>query len=96
MQDAGGTVWLMDIVGLRGADIRKCNKERICMREKVLKWLPVAALFTGSFLHPADSIAQGSIVQNGAFNSPDGMSIPGWTYPGYMSGSGISPRWCGC
>jgi hypothetical protein len=33
---------------------------------------------------PFSTNAQGALVQNGQFNSPDGMSIPGWSYPGYV------------
>jgi hypothetical protein len=32
-----------------------------------------------------------NIVQNGAFNSPNGISFPGWTYPGFIFNPGNPP-----
>lgn len=40
---------------------------------------------------PSNCTGQGSIVQNGSFDSPSGVGIPGWTCPGYIWVPGYPP-----
>ena len=61
------------------------------MKKKVLPWLNLGALFAAGLIVPLNSLADGNIVQNGGFNSPNGGSIPGWTYPGYLWNPGYPP-----
>ena len=61
------------------------------MKRHILKWLSLGMLLMGGLLSPPDSLADGNIVLNGGFNSPNGTTIPGWTYPGFMWDYGNPP-----
>src|SRR5947209_8061737 len=58
------------------------------MKMRILPHTLLCAIFLWS---PRLKAADANIVQNGAFNSPDGASIPGWTYPGYVWVPGYPP-----
>jgi hypothetical protein len=52
-------------------------------------WLPKVE--AGTATYGAQSAAGVNIVQNGAFDSPNGTGVPGWTYPGYLWVPGYPP-----